>query len=208
MHAAALTGPVANGKEFTLYVSHGPLLIRVTAVAPTGIPFINVLTVAKSILATPLPEIQSRLDQGAALYLPSALPLAHGSCFGVFDEGTYVYSDVAAWFEQAGESTTQFEAWGWQSGAYRVFRCEAPPPGGASQIDVGEPSVFDSAFAAQEAAAYSASGYVTDANEARLCDSGGSVLVCVTGRAPAGPPTTTRYLPQQVLVAAGGAPSA
>ena len=57
-YATVLSGPTSNGKEFTLYVSQGPLLIRVTGVSPSGIPFINVLTVAQSILAMPLPQVQ------------------------------------------------------------------------------------------------------------------------------------------------------
>ena len=51
-HAAVLSGPATNGKEFTLYVSEGPLVLRVTGVSPSGIPFINVLSVAQAILAT------------------------------------------------------------------------------------------------------------------------------------------------------------
>ena len=42
-HAAVLSGPTTNGKEFTLYVSRGPLLIRVTGISSSGIPFNNVL---------------------------------------------------------------------------------------------------------------------------------------------------------------------
>jgi hypothetical protein len=48
-HATALSGPASNGKEFTLYVSHGPG----DRVSPSGIPFTNVLTVVQSILAAP-----------------------------------------------------------------------------------------------------------------------------------------------------------
>lgn len=50
-HAAVLSGPASNGQEFTLYTSDGPLLIRVTAIAPTGIPFADVLAIAQELLS-------------------------------------------------------------------------------------------------------------------------------------------------------------
>jgi hypothetical protein len=49
--ATAVTGPTTNGNEFTLYVTSGPLLVRVTGVAASGIPFVSVLDVADSVLA-------------------------------------------------------------------------------------------------------------------------------------------------------------
>ena len=49
-YATALSGPTSNGNELTLYVSQGPLLVRVTGVSPSGIPFMNVLAVAQAVL--------------------------------------------------------------------------------------------------------------------------------------------------------------
>jgi hypothetical protein len=50
-HSATLSGPASNGKEFTIYASQGPVLVRVTGVSPSGIPFGNVLAVAQAALA-------------------------------------------------------------------------------------------------------------------------------------------------------------
>jgi hypothetical protein len=46
-----LAGPAANGQEFTLYTSSGPLLIRVTTIAPTGIPFADALQITQELIA-------------------------------------------------------------------------------------------------------------------------------------------------------------
>jgi predicted metalloprotease len=49
--AVVLSGPAANGQEFTLYASDGPLLIRVTTIAPTGIPFADAMAIAQDVLS-------------------------------------------------------------------------------------------------------------------------------------------------------------
>jgi probable HAF family extracellular repeat protein len=46
---AALAGPVSNGAEYTLYLSRGPLLFRVTGVAPAGDPRPNVEFIAAAV---------------------------------------------------------------------------------------------------------------------------------------------------------------
>jgi hypothetical protein len=47
-YGVALAGPTENGSEVTVYVSQGPVVVRVTGVAADGIPFMNVLTVAQA----------------------------------------------------------------------------------------------------------------------------------------------------------------
>jgi hypothetical protein len=49
--AAALAGPTVNGTEYTLFVSNGPLLFRVTGVAPVGDPRQDVETVTTDLYA-------------------------------------------------------------------------------------------------------------------------------------------------------------
>ena len=49
-YSIALVGPAANGTEFTVYATRGPWLVRVTGVSPSGIPFMNVRTVAIDVL--------------------------------------------------------------------------------------------------------------------------------------------------------------
>jgi hypothetical protein len=48
-HAAALTGPAVNGTEYTLFVSDGSLLFRVTGVAPRGDPRTDVEAIAAAL---------------------------------------------------------------------------------------------------------------------------------------------------------------
>lgn len=47
--AAALVGPTVNGTEYTLYLSNGPLLFRVTGVAPDGDPRQDVQSIATAL---------------------------------------------------------------------------------------------------------------------------------------------------------------
>ena len=62
--AAALTGPTVNGTEHTLFMSSGPLLFRITGVAPTGDPRQDVEGIAAALYT-----------QSLSLGLPSAEPL-------------------------------------------------------------------------------------------------------------------------------------
>jgi hypothetical protein len=48
--SAALAGPAVNGEEYTLYLSTGPLLFRVTGVAPVGDPRTNVEVVMTALV--------------------------------------------------------------------------------------------------------------------------------------------------------------
>ena len=45
----AVTGPAVNGTEYTTYVASGSTLLRVTGVAPVGIPRDDVFIVAESL---------------------------------------------------------------------------------------------------------------------------------------------------------------
>ena len=151
-HAAVLSGPATNGKEFTLYASHGPLLVRVTGVSSTGIPFINVLTVAQTFLSLPLPQArpqeQMAPEQGIAAYLPSTLPLDHADCFGIVDEGSFDFAAVVQRFTDVVEAEAHLEGLGWEEGAYRHFGCGGPPDGGAGWIDISVHRLRDPASAA------------------------------------------------------------
>jgi hypothetical protein len=62
--AAALTGPTVNGTEYTLFLSDGPLLFRVTGVAPDGDPRADVEAIATA------------LDERSRGNAPSASPTA------------------------------------------------------------------------------------------------------------------------------------
>lgn len=174
-HAAVLTGPASNGKEFTLYVSRGPLLIRVTGVSPTGIPFINVLTVAQAILAAPLPqaqpdvptpvppeipmpspsEVPSAPDGAVDGYLPSSLPLGHAACFRAGEILVLDFPGIVARFPSDPNAAERLEALGWQTAAYRQFTCANPPAGSVNWIDISVHRFGDPASAAEAVSFFS-----------------------------------------------------
>jgi predicted metalloprotease len=193
-HAAALSGPASNGKEFTIYASQGSLLVRVTGVSPSGIPFINVLTVTQAVLAaqqgqpqlvpTPIMQLPSL---PASAYLPTAPAVRHRDCFEVLTQGTYAYGDVEDALSQAGLTAAEFNELGWQDGAYIVFSCEDPPIGRAAQIDVGIHQFQDST-SAEQALPYYLGMYELGENESRSCDTALILVICVSGRSISGSP--------------------
>ena len=65
---SALAGPAVNGTEYTLYLSHGPLLFAVTGVAPGGDPRADVEAIATALLA-PIPAAPA-----AAVAAPTPTP--------------------------------------------------------------------------------------------------------------------------------------
>jgi predicted metalloprotease len=207
-YAAVLTGPASNGTEFTLYASQGPLLIRVTGVAPSGIPFGNVFAVAQSVLAIQQggsSAVSAALAPvlASSAYLPAAPDVTHAACFTILGRGTYAFSDVDAAFQQAGMTTTDVAELGWRDGAYVVFRCTNPPDGRAAQIEVVIHQFRDS-LAAQQALPYADRTYQPKENEIRDCDAAGPLVICVTGRSPTGSPLSdVAFVLQQVLAAAG-----
>jgi len=205
-HAAALSGPASNGKEFTIYASQGSLLVRVTGVSPSGIPFINVLTVTQAVLAAqqgqpqpiPTPQVQS-LSRPASSYLPAIPAVRHRDCFEVLTEGTYIYGDVADALEPTGLSPSEFDDLGWRDGAYRVFTCDDPPVGRATQIDVVIHQ-FQDHSSAHQALPYFADTYTPGTNEMRSCDTAGHLVVCVTGRSLTGSPLSdVQFVLNQVI---------
>jgi hypothetical protein len=206
-HAAALSGPASNGKEFTIYASQGPLLVRVTGVSPSGIPFINVLTVTQAVLATqqgqpqlvPTPPPLQLTSMPASSYLPTLPAVRHRDCFKVLTEGRYVYGEVADALEPTGLSQSQFDELGWKDGAYIVFTCDEPPVGRAAQLDVVIHQ-FQDAQSAQQALPYFSDTYAPGANEMRSCDTASLLVICVTGRSLTGSPLSdVQFVLDQVI---------
>lgn len=198
----AVAGPASNGWEYTLYASRGPYLVRVTGVAPAGDPAADVAAVMADVLAgtpaapgggappTPVPAAQPAPDQpgfDALAALPDALPLADGRCFVPIAQWAFSEREVASFLGRAGAPATLVDAWGWQGGANRTFRCLVPPPGGAEQIDVSLHRFADAA-AARAAEPFLRRGYATGSDEARQCGTAGVDVVCVTGRGAGEPP--------------------
>lgn len=208
-HATALSGPAINGTEFTVYASQGPLLVRVTGVSPSGIPFTNVLTVAQAVLADarrqpqlapPTRPIQE-IYLPASAFLPPVPAVRHSECFDIVDEGAYVSADVAATPRAAGVSQSQFDELGWQDGAYMVFTCLDPPAGRAAQIDIGVHQFQDEASAQQALPVFSAM-FALNGTQHRDCGAAANLVVCVNARSLTGSPLSdVAFVLQQVTAA-------
>jgi predicted metalloprotease len=206
-HSAALSGPASNGKEFTIYASQGPNLVRVTGVSPSGIPFGNVLTVARAVLAAqhdgpqqPVPAPQPGLP--ATAFLPAAPAVNYAECFRILTEGMYSRGDVASALQPWGLSGPDIDGLGWQDGGYRVFACANPPFGRAAQIEVIIHRFHDS-DSALRAEPYFASTSGLGRNETRSCDTADALVICVFGRSNTGSPLSdVAFVLQQVAGAA------
>jgi hypothetical protein len=202
-HAVALAGPASNGTEFTVYASEGPVLLRVTGISPSGIPFSDVLTVVRSILAgqqeLPPPSMTVSSVLPASAYLPASPAVNHAECFHVLASGTYSYGEVADALQPAGLARSDVDRLRWLDGAYIVFICNAPPSGRASQIDVVIHRFRDGS-SAQQALPYFSLTYAPGANESRSCDSTGPLVICVTGRSLSGSSLSdVQFVLQQLL---------
>jgi hypothetical protein len=205
-YATALAGPASNGEEFTVYASRGPLLVRVTGVSPTGMPFADVLAVTQEVIdsqerGTPSGATMSPPSQvfPASAYLPSSLEVSYADCFQILDRGNYSYNDVVQVLEQVGLTSVEADGLGWKDGAYIVFSCTHPPHGRASQIDV----VIHQFYDAPMALSYFDRMRVLGENESRACDTARSLVICVYGRSDDGSPLSdVHFVLNQVVEAA------
>lgn len=203
-HAAALIGPAVNGTDVTVYASLGPLLIRVTGVSPTGIPFDNVSTVAQEVLVanqSRLPvdtgrETQSVPTRPATDHLPETPAINYAECFQVIDRGTYAFGDVVEVLENVGVSRVEADELEWTDGAYVVFRCAEPPFGRANQLEV----VIHQFHDAPSAFSHFNRMSVLGEHESRACDTDQTLVVCVYGRSDAGSPLSdVHFVLNQVI---------
>ena len=198
---------LGNPDAVTIYASQGPVLVRVTGVAPSGIPFGSVQAVTQAVLDLQLTAPESPgmevVFVPAAAYLPVVPDVNYSSCFSVLTEGAYSYRDVVEALQLAGLTQSQFDGLGWRDGAYRVFTCPDPPAGRASQIDVVIHQ-FQDARSAQAALPYFSDTYDAGENESRSCDDAGPVIVCVTGQSLTGSPLSdVHFVVQQVVGSVG-----
>ena len=204
-YSTAMSGPAVNGKDFTVYASQGPLLVRVTGVSPSGIPFMNVLAVANAVLGSQqtapqvahTPSVEENW-RPASNYLPAIPGVHYRECFDVLMEGNYAYSDVAAALLPTGLTQAQFDALSWRDGAYIVFTCANPPFGRATQIDVGIHQ-FQDGPSAHDALPYFSTMFDLEGSQHRACDSASNVVVCVSARSLTGSPLSdVAFVLQQV----------
>ena len=209
-YAVSLAGPDSNGTdgtEVTIYANQGPILVRVTGVASSGIPFGDVQAITQAVLNLQLAAPQSPAVElvfvPSAAYLPVAPDVNYGECFSIYTEGAYSSSDVGAALLPTGLTQAEFDGLGWRDGAYRVFTCAEPPSGRASQIDVGIHQ-FQDESSAQQALPYYSIMYETGENMSRSCDTAGALVVCVSGRSHTGSPLSdVHFVLQQVVGSVG-----
>lgn len=212
-YSVALIGPATNGTEFTVYATRGPWLVRVTGVSPSGIPFMNVRTVAIDVLeaqdlggAPRSPSVPDPPSSAPSLpsetYLPSVPEVPHAACFRTEGRGPNRYQDVVAAFVRTGAGPDAIETYGWQDGAWIVFKCADPPPGRAKQIDISIHQ-FRDVTAAQQVASIVEDFQIPGAHESRDCSVAGTLVICVTGYADSGTPAAdVRFVLNQVVASA------
>lgn len=125
--SSALTGNAGNGTEYTLYVAQGPLLFRVTGVAPTGNPRpdVEVITAGLIVGSTILnePEVVQTLPQPAGVqYGIIDLGTGYGnwgSAGHINNQGDIVLTTGRARYEENNlfpDRITESRAYLWQNG--------------------------------------------------------------------------------------------
>lgn len=210
-YSIALVGPATNGKEFTIYATRGPWLVRVTGVSPSGIPFMNVRTVAIDVLdaqgMSGVPSVppasastSSIPSQSSETYLPNSPNLNNAACFRTHSRGSISYGDVREAFARTNAGAGAAETYGWQDGAWVVFICDDPPFGRARQLDVSIHQFRDASAAQQASSAVKAFQMPGD-HESRACDTVGSLVICVSGYADTGSPLSDVYFVLNQVVA-------
>ncbi|MCA9878321.1 MAG: hypothetical protein KC442_11085 [Thermomicrobiales bacterium] len=211
-YSVAVTGPASNGKEFTVYATRGPWLVRVTGVSPSGIPFMNVRLVAQDVLAAQSLDAQaadpSACCQGAeplavtaASVLPGAPDVNYAECFRTHARGTYAAREVDEAFAATGIGSSATTTYGWRDGAYVVFRCDNPPFGRALQLDVVVHQFSDDT-SARQVLPYVDAFFAAGDRASRACDTAGPMVICVTGYANTGSPLSDTYFVLNQVVAA------
>ncbi|MFT4038272.1 MAG: neutral zinc metallopeptidase [Thermomicrobiales bacterium] len=211
-YAVALTGAATNGTEFTIYASDGPWLVRVTGVSPYGgAPAVDVRDVVAEVLAAqktggstsgPVVNVPATPGRPSLTLLPSSPDVPHAACFRSQGSGPNREQDVVAAFNRTGIGSDAMTTYGWQDGAWIVFKCGNPPPGRADQIDVSIHQ-FRDASAAREIASVVEDFQRAGAHESRDCGVADAYVICVTAYAESGMPAADmRFVLNQVLASA------
>lgn len=209
-YVTAVTGPATNGDEYTLYMSVGQTLARITGVSPSGVPVEDVMVVARSVIegggtggGVPPQETIFTPAVPAAAYLPDSPAVNHVECFSTYDRGEYAYQDILDALSPQKLNRAQSDSLGWTDGAYAVFICDQTPFGRASYLDVTIHQFRDDS-AARQALPYVSDIYVPGDNESRACDVAGRLVICATGQSLTGSPLSdVHFLLNQVM---SGAP--
>lgn len=194
-HAVSLSGAAPDGQEFTLYVSQGAWLVRVTGVSEWGNPESDVIAVAQGLLAAQPADVARDQDLAAsasvgnlsAAFLPVSPSVPHAACFTQDDRGAYRYQNFADKMTEQGFSSAEIGGMGWRDGAFVIFSCDDAAPDEAFYIDVVIHS-FASEDAARAVTPLVTKFFEPGEHEARACDQSGVMVICVDGRATTGSP--------------------
>lgn len=133
----AIGGRRDGGNEVTIYVRSGAILVRVSAVTPSGDPFPDADATAAQFLV----DIQGDPGRASATTLDQLLPDLYDlpAGFGVTDEGVRDQGDIAATFLRPAEADGVLSSLGFQENVYRYFArpaSQSPYPGAATSIEV------------------------------------------------------------------------
>ncbi|MBA3416397.1 MAG: neutral zinc metallopeptidase [Chloroflexia bacterium] len=219
-----LSGPVSNGTEATLYATVGPMLVRASAISPSGEPRADVAAVARQVVTVAGPMAGAAMN--AAAYLPGALLLPQMGCFRVEEGLAFDLDGLAATFPDPATTADWLRSAGWRDGARLTFACDDPPVGGAGWVQVSVHRFADASGAqgaadrfAEGRASGSAlrfvatptlgdygvalAGPVANGTEVSIYASSGPLLIRVTGVSPSGEPTAdVQAVLRQVLTTA------
>ncbi|MFT4038270.1 MAG: neutral zinc metallopeptidase [Thermomicrobiales bacterium] len=193
--AVALASTGGGDADVTLYVSQGPILIRVTGISEAGDPAGDVAAVARGLLAAQpaavgagqTPPDDAPAGNISAAFLPVELSTPAAACLQQDDRGAYRFQNVADKLDAQGLSAAEIDAVGWRDGAFAIYSCDDPADDELAYLDVVIHS-FASEALAREAAPFVTAFYEPGEHEARACDVAGLLVICVDGRAEDGAP--------------------
>ncbi len=191
----AVAGDRDGSAEVTFYVRSGTILVRVSAVAPSGDPFDDAMLTASQFIGVVGSSPDTSSPRTVDELLPSLFDLPAG--FVIDDEGDRDQSDIAGTFLRPAEADDVLAAAGFQGNVYRYFTRPArlsPYPGAATRLEVSL-HLFDDWRGAANALVYYADGRAEaiGIRPSATYDIGDGAIVLV-GAAPGGGIESTVYL--------------
>ncbi|HEV2526992.1 MAG TPA: hypothetical protein VGT61_00860 [Thermomicrobiales bacterium] len=191
----AVAGDRDGASEVTFYVRTGTVLVRVSAVAPSGDPYDDAMQTASQFIDVVGTAPDDSSPRNVDDLLLTLFDLAPG--FVISDEGTRDQADIASTFLRPAEADDVLSSTGFRQNVYRYFTRDAsqsPYPGAATRIEVSL-HLFDDWRGASDALLYYADGRAEaiGIRPSAIYDIGDGAIVLV-GAAPGGGIESTVYL--------------
>ncbi|MDQ2655222.1 MAG: neutral zinc metallopeptidase, partial [Chloroflexota bacterium] len=188
-YAVSLSGSAPDGEEFTLYISQGAWLARVTGVSDRGDPEADVFTVARGLLAAQpavvepgqWPDASAPAANMSATFLPILPAVPHAACFVQDDRGAYRFQNFADKMDAQGFSAEEISDMAWRDGAFVMFSCDDASSTKTEYIDIVIHS-FATEDAADAVFPFVEAFYEPGDHEERACDLASLLVICVDGR--------------------------